>query len=344
MNRFLIVILSITLLFGSCTKEMNESESDFSKGIFVVNQGAFMTGTGTITYRNGTDTIQDLFGKQNSSAFLGNIAQSMIKFGDKYFISINNAAKIQVVRANDFKAIKQINNVALPRYFAANDKKLYLSSWGQDFNSGAVHEIDPVSMTIAATISLGSAPEKMVIKNNMLYVTISANTGISKKVVVINTVSNKIVANIETSDNPTDIQTDKNGALWVLCSGYSNFLDPTLSTPGSLLQIVDDKVVAQFQLSNGANGLVVDQTGERLYFLMNSKVMAHDVSDATFENESVYDGYFYAIGIDKKRNEIYLADAKDFQSMGNTIILNPQTKTTGRFNCGIIPGFYYFSE
>jgi len=346
MNLFKISILSLFILTFSCTKDENANVVDYSNGLFVVNEGPFGNGTGTITFQNGQDTIQDVFGKENVGKALGNIAQAMIKFGDKYYISINNGAKIQVVNATDFKSAGEIKGIAVPRYFATDNKKLYISSWGADFNSGAVYEINPVTLTLSNPIPIGAAPENMIIQNDKLYVAVSSGTpqNNSKNVVVIDTKTNKIQKTIATSDSPEAIVKDKNGDLWVICNGFTDWTNPSLNTNGALHKIKNDLVVASFTIYNGANGLVIDKNGDRLYFLMGDKVMVHDIADNAFENESVYDGYYYGIGYDVSRRRIFLADAGDFQSNGRAVFIDPDTQATGRFTTGIIPGFFYFSE
>jgi len=124
MSHFKIILVFSFYWLISCSKEDVPVTTDFSKGIFVVNEGPFNSGTGTITYRDAIDTIQDVFGRQNAGKSLGNIAQSMIKFDDKYYVSINNGAKIQVINSKDFKSVTEISGIDAPRFFATDNKKL----------------------------------------------------------------------------------------------------------------------------------------------------------------------------------------------------------------------------
>ena len=184
----------------------------------------------------------------------------------------------------------------------------------------------------------------MLISDDKLYVTLTSPYGQSSQdVIVVNTKTNKISKTIATGDSPSAIVKDKNNDLWILCSGNYAF-DPLNNTRGSIHRLRDDQKVASFSLSNGANGLVVDSDGDRLYFLMDGKVMAHDITDTTFEDESIYDGFFYNISYEKSSKRIFLADAKDFASAGEILFINPETNATGRFATGIVPGFIYFSE
>ncbi len=349
MNKFLVVLIGFIFIFSSCEKERVQFDNNFSTGIFVVNQGVFNGGTGTITYRNEASnlTISDVFASQNGGKVLGNVAQSMIKFDDKYFIAVNNAAKIQVVNAADFKIVGEIP-IELPRYFATDGTKLYVTSYNTDLASGKISEIDTKNFTISSSISVSNLPENLLFTGEKLYVTLVSPFGQSSRdLVVVDTKTNQISKTINVGDNPNSIVKDKNGDIWVICRG--NGFDPINSTLGSLHRLRDDQKVASFTLSNGANGLVVDNDGDRLYFLMDGKVMAHDISDSTFEDESIYDesiddGKFDAISYQPSTNRIFLSDVKDYSSAGEILIINSETKSTGRFDTGIAPGFIYFAE
>ncbi|MBK9734670.1 MAG: hypothetical protein IPO92_06770 [Saprospiraceae bacterium] len=345
MNKFILFILFGFITLFSCKKDDIIVEPvNYTTGIFVVNQGPFQNGTGTITFRNEGDTIQDVFGRANPGKVLGNIAQSMIKFDNKYFIAVNNGAKIQVVNASDFTSVGVINGIDQPRYFCTDGKKLYVSAWGADAQSGVVHEIDVTNLKLLPAISVGDAPEQMLISSDKLYVPISSPyLGSSTKIAVIDIKTNKLIKYIVAGDSPSAIVQDKNNDIWVICSGNYN-PDPLKTTNGSLHKITDDVAVSKYKLGIDARGLAVNATGDKLYFLQQDEVYVHDVSDAIFENESVADGYFNALAIQKSTNRLYLANAKDFQSPGEASFIHPETFQTGRFECGIIPGFFYFAE
>lgn len=346
MHKFIsIFTIAITIFFSSCTKEDSSSSAiDFSNGSFVVNEGAFSGGTGTITFYNGTLPIQDVFGKQNNGAALGNIGQSMIKFGNFYFIAVNNADKIEVVNVSDFKSKATITGINLPRYFAANDTKLYVSSWNKDFATGSVNEIDPINFKILKSIPVTGLVEKMIIKNDIIYATVSATSTdiLSKHIIMIDAKTNTLLDNIEVGDNTNDLVVDKNGILWVLCSGFNNWLDPSLNTPGSLNKVGDD--VQTMSIANGAKGLVIDKEGQNLYYLAGGKVWQHDITTSITQEIKELSGNYYSIGLKKSTGQLFLADAVDFQQPGTITIFHPVAKLKKEFNAGIIPSFFYFTE
>jgi hypothetical protein len=116
------------------------------------------------------------------------------------------------------------------------------------------------------------------------------------------------------------------------------------STSGTLIKLVNDVPVASYSLSNGAESLVINTSGDVLYFLMDAKVFQHKITDTVFKKESVYDGFFYNMQYNANDQKLYLCDAKDFTSTGEVLTLNPITKQTSRIAAGIIPGFVYIVE
>lgn len=344
MKNFAILLLAITFLFGCKKDKENNASGDYTKGLFVVNQGKFQSGTGTITYVSEKDSITDLFTQQNAGHILGNIAQSMIKFGDYYLVAINNGSKVQVLNAKDFTHKGEINGIFVPRYFISSGDKLFVSSWGDDFKSGSIKRLDPVTLTIKSSIAIGGAAEYMLISNNLLYVTVATVAETSKSLLVFDINTNALVHNIQLSDNPHAMVLDKNNALWVICSGNPDFANPANNTPGRLIKLVNNNIVASYVLSHGANSLTTNANKDVLYFLMDNQVFAHPIGATAFQPESLFQGFFMTLEYDKNNQEILLADAGDFQSNGRIIRLNPITKTTKSFKAGIVPGFVYFSE
>lgn len=341
MSKYFFIFTSAFTLLISCQKvDIASGDQNYSKGTFIVNEGPFQNGTGTITFINGKDTLQDIFGKENHGAALGNIAQSMIKFDNKYFIAINNGAKIQVVDAGSFKSITEIKGIDVPRYFASSNDKLYVSAWGKDFSSGSVYEIDSKTNTITNQINTGGAPEKMLIKGNKLYVTMSS----SNKLIIIDISSNKIIDNLTVGDAPVGIASDKSGTIWVVCWGFTDYNVPTNNTLGSLYRLENDQIKNYFILPNGANSLETGNAGDRLFFLINGKLYTHAIDDTKFEERVMYDGYYNGLGYQKSNDRIFLADAIDYQSLGKAFIISTSGKLEAKFTTGIIPGFFYFSE
>src|SRR5665811_1375054 len=145
--------LAAIVTFASCTKDDDNSVSGaFSNGIFIVNEGLFQSGTGTITYFNADSNLvkQDIFEKVNNRP-LGNIAQSMTIYNDKGYIVVNNAGTVEVVDLATFKSEATIANLINPSQFLVIDaKKAYVSDW-----IGHVAIVDLTTNTVNLTIPVG---------------------------------------------------------------------------------------------------------------------------------------------------------------------------------------------
>lgn len=345
MNKLIIASICFIFTILACSKDENSVSNNYATGTFVVNEGPFQTGTGTITYYDGTNAIQNVFEKENNDNVLGNIAQSMIKFNDKYFISINNANKIQIVNAKTFKAIGSID-VILPRFFAANNSKLYATSWSEDFTTGAINEIDPINFKVIKSIVINGLVDKMVIKNDVLYATIGSTPGVThpNHVLVLDTKTNTITDTIAVGDNPNDLVIDKNGDIWVICSGFGAWPDPNLATAGSMHRISGNTSVFNYTLPTDSKGITIDAAGEYIYYLSDGKVMQHAVSNTTTVDKEITTGYYYSIGLNKDTGELFLGNPLDYQGAGKIDIIHPLTLKRKEFTSGVIPSSFYFSK
>lgn len=343
-NRFILLSLFIATLF-SCTKDDNSIQKDYSRGTFIVNEGLFNSGTGTITYLNDDEQIDDIFELQNPGLVLGNIAQSMIFHDNKYFIAVNNSAKIVVVNAVDFKYIGEIP-VNLPRYFVNSNGKLYVTSWSSDFTSGFINLIDTKTLTISKSTAIQGLAEKMLSKDNNVYITVTASEWdpLNHHVVVYDTQKEVLTGTIEAGDNTNDLALDKNGDIWLLCSGFTNYTDPGLSTDGSIHKIVNNKVAFSKKLPNGCQKLVVNNNKSELYYLNGSSVMELNITKPDEDSKAVYSGLFYNLAIHPVNDNFYLLNAKDFQQKGELTILNKDFKQVKNVTTGIIPAFVYFNN
>ena len=105
MKRYLknqiLFLLSICLFLASCTKDNTTSieptPEDVTVKAIVVNEGQFGYGTSSLTalYSNG-DVKQDVFKSVNNRT-MGDVAQSMAKINNLYYVPLNNSRKVEVI-------------------------------------------------------------------------------------------------------------------------------------------------------------------------------------------------------------------------------------------------------
>jgi YVTN family beta-propeller protein len=167
----ILYFLFASVIFVSCGKdEPVEVPGLYDKGVFVVNEGPFGSGTGTLTFLGDNNEVtQKVYEKANNNLLIGNVAQSMIYHNDRYYIVVNNANKV-IVTDKDLKAIGEITGITGPRYIVAKGDKAYISEWGSNYSNGAVAVVDLNTLKVTKTIPTGNGPEYLLIDGNQLYV------------------------------------------------------------------------------------------------------------------------------------------------------------------------------
>ena len=340
-----LLISACLLLLVACKKDTPPELGTYRDGAFVINEGAFQSGTGTITFfeKETRGVTQDIYQNENGGNLLGNIAQSMTLIDGKAYILINNASKIEVVTTDEFKSLTTINGIDQPRYMLAMDNaKAYVSSWGADGVSGKISVIDLTSNTVQKTIEVGGGPERMVLDGDDLYITKSGGFGRDSLVLVLDTRTDEISDTIVVADNPIGVVSQTGAGIWVLSRGHLDFVDATNNTDGELVRIVNKQIVDRFPLSNGVSELVTNQSRSRVYFNMDGKVMKHDFDDLTFENEVFLEQSYYALAVDPFSDNLFCADAKDFASNGEIFVFDESGSEIISFEGGIIPSDFVF--
>ncbi len=335
---------ALSALFTFCKDAPSVTEGAYSNGIFIVNEGPFQSGSGTIDFwdRTTNSLTSNLFELENSGAVLGNIVQSINTHAGKTYIVVNNAAKIEVVSAATFKSVGTITGLAQPRYFLpVSDTKAFVSQWGSDGFTGSVAVVDLLQNLVVKTIPLGFGAETMTVRNGKLYVALSGGFGNDNRVAVLNIASEMVEKYITVGDNPKSLAFDNSGVLWVLCGGKFDFVSPANNTPGGIYKIENDTVVGTgFPLSTGADNLVLDKDKTTAYFTtqtMTFKTPLALINPSIFANRS-----FYALGYDAQASQLYGADAKDFSSRGAIIVFDANGGVIRTFDAGVIPTDFGF--
>lgn len=348
-SKLLFLALAVVFIISSCVKnEETSPKGAFSNGIFVVNEGPFQTGTGTITYFNPDSNLvkQDIFEMVNGRP-LGNIAQSMTIYNGKGYIVVNNAGKVEVVDAATFKSEAAITNLVNPSQFLVIDgRKAYVSDW-----SGEVAVVDLTSNTVNTTIPAGIGPDAMLKSGNYVYVANTGGFGVDSTVTVIDFTTDKVVKTINTGDVPSGLVADGNGKIWVLCKGigYSGWPQPG-DTPGKLIRIDPNTLKVDFTYTFTSTDvhpekLVIDKQKSKLYFLYNYGIYSFSVTIVNASPELFYSRSFYSIDYENKTGYLYACDVKNYVSNGIVLRLKADDGTVvDSIQAGIIPRSFAFPE
>lgn len=325
----------------------NDIPGSFKPGVFIINEGNFGWGNGSVSFFDFTESkvYNHLFQKANDRV-LGDVPQSMFIMDSLGFIVVNNSGKIEVVNMENFRSVNTITGLTSPRYFLPVSKSIaYIS----DLYSGSVTEVNLNDYNITKIIKTEMSTEQMIKIDNEIFV---ANWSGGNKILVIDIVEGKPVDTIDVIMEPNSMVMDKNHKLWVLCSGgYLNEEIPAILriNPGTREK---ERIFRFSVLESSPSHLCINGSGDTLYYLSNASLPARQgifqmpVSDTEIPSEPLVqtEKLFYSIGVDPGSGIIYASDAVDYQQKGKIFRYLPEGALKDSFDVDIIPGSFVFNR
>lgn len=353
MRKINLTYLFIVLfLMISCGKEDDFGEqvnSDtgytYGKGFFLVNEGNFNQGNGSLHFYNETSKTlyKDIFREINGRP-VGDVPQSMTVIGDKGYIVVNNSGRIEIAGLNSFSSIQTVEGFLSPRFILqVSSGKAYVS----DLKATGISVMDLDNNSIAGMVECGKSTDRMLLFHDKVFAcnwSSYYNGEENNTVSVIDAVNNEFLSYIKVTKEPNSIVLDKNDNIWVLCSGgFMNEEIPALyCIDGDGLSVLK-KLEFPFINSNPTH-LVLNRTKDSLIFI-NEDVYIMDINDDTIPEEPfiLSDGHlFTGCTVDPGSGNIYLSDAIDYQQNGLIQIYDPAGNYMTEIEAGIIPGYICF--
>lgn len=351
MKNNILLLLSLVFFLISCNKnEDTKPAGQFSNSLFVINEGQYPAGTGTITaYDRVSDSVAwNIFEDVNGRP-LGNVVQSMAINNDEAWIIVNNGNKIEVVNLGDFKSVATIDSIGSPRYAVFKDDKAYLSSW-----ENKVYIIDAVNFQVLGEIPTGTGPDELVIIGDYLFTVNTGGWGTDNSITWANIGNIAETGELVLADRPCSLVQDKNQDLWVLCSGsgWNGFPNPETDTKGKLICIDPEtfSVIHEFEFPSveiHPDNLIVSDNGSKLYFTLPDGVYTVEVENPSLPaSPFIYAGLmYYGLGFDPVSGLLFATDPLDFSQNGYVYVFDPADgSTVNSFQAGIAPNGFCFSE
>lgn len=348
---FLSMFLSSMLLFISCEDD-NSPDGRYDKGVFIVNEGAFLAGNGSITYYNPiSGAIKQNIFINPAGDFAGDVVQSLIFNEDKAYVVVNGDNKIEVVNASTFKSIQTIVHPDLdkPRYVEIINGKAYISVWGayDEFFSlidSYVLVYDLTSNTVVKKIDTNEGTENLLYNGQRLFAS-NYNYGSSSTVSVINPSDNSLVGNIQLEAGPAGMVIDANGKLWVVCVGGWG------AANGQLFRVNPETLVVEDMITiTGVPGMDIATTPDKqnIIYSVGTSVFSIPVSAteapsvALFNAENVVSNY--SLSVDQSNGDIWIGDAPSFSSTGKVYSYSSSGVFSNSFDAGIGPTQIVFKQ
>jgi hypothetical protein len=353
-KKTILLAFSVLVLFSSCEKnddKKNGPLTAFDNGILVLNQGKFGDENASVSFISNDFSIaqNDLFSNANPSLTLGDTAQDIGFYNDLGFIVLNVSNKIEVVNRYSFKHVASITTgLNNPRYIAFCNGKGYVTNWGDGTNTtdDFVAVLNLENYTVSSTIAVVEGPEKMVVKDQNLFVAHIGGFGFGNSISVINATSNTVSKSINVGDVPNSMRID-NSNLYVLCGGKPSYADA--ETSGAIVKInfVDNTVSSIIVFSELKHPANLNIYENQVFYSIDNQIFKTELTSTILPSTpllTINAGATTSLyNFEVQNNAIFAADALDYNSDGKVYVYGLDAQLQKTFSVGIAPCGFYFN-
>lgn len=340
LNRIVIVVSLLLLI--ACTK----NESDFgprstgtdqlnlptNRNIVIGNEGNFQWGNGSLSvYDPNSKSISNNVYKTLNNLPLGDVVQSINKFGNELYIVVNNSSKIEILDDKTFVKKRTISlHGKSPRYIEfINSSRAFVT----ELYANSILEINPLNGIVNKEIKVDGWTEKMT--SNNTYVFIESKT--AKQVLIYNKKENTWLPPCLLNEEPVGIFLTKNNEPFALDKHtlYSLDFDGDSFKPSIKLELKSDQEFGQNAF---------DPINNNVYYLYKG---VHRLNLESLEINNILKAtnqVFYGISIDPYLQEVYVTDAKDYVQNGTLYRISSEGKVLDKEETGLIPQHIFFNE
>lgn len=318
---------------------------DLTADVIIINEGNFRSADGSLsTFNSSTAQASfSVFASVNGFPLAATVQNAIVEGGHIYAVT-NEADKVEVIASSDFQSVATVRQgFNSPYSVAIIGDKAYVTNWGElnatwEWEHSFISILDLTNYAVIDSIQVSELPQHVLAVGNEFYV---SNVG-SNTLSIYNSTTDEWVTDIVVSSGPDKMVLDADGDVWVLCtSGNLVEVDPTTQTVKQTLSNIS---------ASGFNEkMVIDEAGENLYFLSagtapdyEKEVYTVDVTGATPQPVKLTSGKnFYGIGVSPD-GELYVADNKAFQGVGEVFIYDQDGMKINSFISGRAPNGFIF--
>lgn len=347
---FSVILLHAALLGGGCMEwDYGDKVTDFEakgSGLFITNEGNFQYGNATLSYYD-PETRQvdnEVFFRANGFR-LGDVAQSMTMYGGKGWIVVNNSHVIFAIDPTTFKVKGQIENLTSPRYICfLSDEKAYVTQlW-----DNRIFIVNPKTYSITGYIPVpdmtmeSGSTEQMVKMGHYVYCNCWSY---QNRIIRIDTRTDSVDGELTVGIQPTSLVADRNGKLWTITDGGYEGSPYGYEAPS--LYRIDPQTMSveqrfKFKLGDAPSEVQINGDGSRIYWI-NGDIWSMDVSSTRLPVKPFIrsrNTIYYGLTVNPTTEEVYVADAIDYQQQGIIYRFNREAEPIDSFYVGVIPGAF----
>lgn len=362
----IVIVLACVVCVTSCIQDDWGDAvvyPDSQSGLFVVNSGTFQTGTSSISYYDldADEVHNEVVANANDLQFWGDVAQFMAVRQGLGYVVVNNSGKVLVIDVDTYRVVGKITGLISPRciYFLSDEKAYVTDLYGRSIaivDPASIFTNDDREIQPYAFINVDNngsfyqhSTEKMVQWGDYVFVACWMR---DNQILVIDSNTDAVVDSITVGAQPNSLVIDKYNKLWVLCDGGYDGNPYAYESP-QLIRInlnsfeVEDAII--FPLENNPSELVINASGDTLYFLdtdmYKHSVLSQKEPISFVSSNSAYSGYgrgFYSLAIDPSSSELYVADAVDNTQPGYIYRFSQNGMPVDTFKVGVNPVGFCF--
>lgn len=316
----------------------------YGSGTFVVNEGPFTSGSGSLSHVDEAgQVVNEAFFLANGFP-VGSVLQSAELVGNELYIVANLSGRIEVVQKGTLNSLRSTQLLGSPRYVQElSDGRVAATDWATD----KVYVLNASDLSLSQSFDAGVGPERMAALGDQLYVLNSGGFGRDSTLHIIHTAADSVMGQMVIGDQPNSLQIIQ-GRVWVLCSGYADWSDPSNDTRGKLVEMdANGQILSEYpiDLAIGHPGeLIHDLQNNRLCFLNNAyggSIMAMDLS-APGSFYELKKGSYYSLDHDPIRGQIVAGNALSFAEPGYMIRFGSDMSLVDSVEVGLIPTDFVF--
>jgi hypothetical protein len=352
-----LAIFALSTFLFSCSNDLETTNTTANtktyNGILVLNEGGFTNSNSSISFlsKDFSELIPNIFSTVNPNIVMGDVAQSMLVSGDKIYVVVNNSNKLLVLNRY---TLQQIGNISTglvnPRFMAIKNNILYLSCWGiaSVSTDDYIAVINTNDLSTLPKILVAEGPEKMTLNNNELFVAHKGGFSNGKTISVINISNNTITNTINTGDIPENLAI-YNNQLFVFCSGkivYDTNWNIINQTGGKIINynLSNYSEIFSINFNNTEHPRKFCINQDKIYYSLNNQIYKKDFLTTTLPPASFFNPQVTTLyGLNVTNNNIFVCDAKAFNSAGSLKIFNETGTLITEKATGIAPNGVYFN-
>ena len=354
MKKQFAPLLAGLALLAACSPKTEETPTPApTTGVFILSEGQYNAGDGAVSVFDKITKVLnvDAFGSANGGARLGDVVQDMGVRGNKGYIVVNASRKIEVVSLPDFKSAGTIGGLDQPRYFTSTSAtRGYVTEWRGSYTStpayspGVLSILDLSTNAVISRVTVGRNPEQLLALGGKVYVPNSLENTVS----VVDEATGTLASTITVSDGPTNVVADKDGNVWVLCSGFVSYATG-VAVPlsnGSLVRFSPGSPATQFKLTfpttTGPSKLRINPAKDQLYYKFGGAEYQMNISATALPTAPFIRRSFTGFAIDPRDNTVFGAVSTGYTTNGRFIRYQPTGVAIDSFTVKVGPNGFVF--